>query len=182
MAETPPKSDHRRALTLLAEAPSGRAERSLLVQGLTIDLLADLIAARLATATIEADGRRRENSPRENHERRTESVAHGQIAEPLTRLVRDLPMLPLRPCLPTRPSARSGMRRDEAKPAFRAGGWAWVRAGRQSPLPGKADEKASGRKSLGASASVDDPERTLAGQRLVDSRWNRTRALVAPGI
>ena len=35
---------------------------------------------------------------------------------------------------------------DEAKAAFRAaGGWDRVRAGRQSPLPGKADEKASGR-------------------------------------
>jgi hypothetical protein len=48
-----PKPDRRRALELLSGSPDGMTEAILLAHGFTIDMLADLIRAGLATAKTE---------------------------------------------------------------------------------------------------------------------------------
>lgn len=48
-----PKPNSRRALELLAGSPDGMTEAILLAHGFTVDMLADLIHAGLATAKIE---------------------------------------------------------------------------------------------------------------------------------
>jgi hypothetical protein len=48
-----PKPDRRRAIELLARSPDGMTEAMLLAHGFTVDMLADLIRAGLATAKTE---------------------------------------------------------------------------------------------------------------------------------
>jgi hypothetical protein len=56
MSETSLTDEQRRALTRLVDDPEGCMEALLLVQGFTIDVIVDLVAAGLATATIEENG------------------------------------------------------------------------------------------------------------------------------
>ena len=56
MSQTSLTDEQRRALTRLADDPEGCMEALLLVQGFTIDVVVGLVAAGLATATIEENG------------------------------------------------------------------------------------------------------------------------------
>jgi len=53
------RSDRRRALRLLADAPEGVTEALMLAHGFRVELLVDLCIAGLATATPERAGGRR---------------------------------------------------------------------------------------------------------------------------
>ena len=56
MSQTSLTDEQRRALTRLVDDPEGCMEALLLVQGFTIDVVVGLVAAGLATATIEENG------------------------------------------------------------------------------------------------------------------------------
>jgi hypothetical protein len=53
MPRRDPKADWRRALDLLAASPDGCTEAIMLAHGITVDVMVDLVHARLAATTSE---------------------------------------------------------------------------------------------------------------------------------